>query len=172
MSRRSVMRPGDFLALVDQMFETAKELMAKDGVLIHVLALLDCHGREKLVVNDSDEPFSQQTQRIQAIIRRHRACAGVSIAGARLAWLTLSGDPQVDGLRPVDRPDREEVVAVSGTWPVMGITHTRVATVLRPSEGVVDVVDLDIAGAERAAGLPADGLLSSSSWLSPLLPEY
>lgn len=172
MRRRNVMRPQEFIARVDQMFATAKDLLTRDGVLLQAIALFDCHARQRMVVNEGDTPLSQQPERVRALIREFHACAAISISEAWLAWLTRSGDPQVDSLAPADRPDREEVMVVSGTWPTMGITHTRVATVLRPAEDTVDLVELDIDGALTAAGLPADGLLSSSSWLTPLLPEY
>jgi hypothetical protein len=87
-----LLTPGQFIAHVDLMFETVGGLVIKDGHAVEMLALA----------------------------RRHRACAAISVCESWLVWLTQGRDPVVDALPPSERPDPEEVLVVSGTWPVMG----------------------------------------------------
>jgi hypothetical protein len=109
-------------------------------------------------------------RRVQGLIRQHHATAAIHVAEAYLSW--LSGDADIDPIRPGVRRDREEVLIVAGLWPLMKINRVRCASVVRPSDGVADVVDHDLAGEAEAAGLGRDDVVSAASWLAALLPRH
>jgi hypothetical protein len=168
---KRLLTPALFNAKAEEVWKTARDNVLTYGHAAEVLMLFDGRGREDIILNKSAVPFSQRLDYVRQLVRAFHATAGIHIAEAWMGFLTQGRAPEVDEMRPTDRPDREEVLIVCACWPLMKVAQARCASIIRSGD-VVDLVSLDVEGALGALGLPTGGTLTATSWLIDVLPRH
>lgn len=152
-------------------FHTARSMVTQYGHAEEILILFDGRGRRQMFLNQANEPYSRQPELVADLVRALHATAAIHVCETWLGWLTAT-DPGLNATPPGDRPDREEALIVTGAWPAMGIEQTYTAQIVRPAEGTVDVVDLDLSAALERTGIPQASEITAKSWLVEALPTY